>query len=418
MNIYDSQRMADALTSSGYTAASEQEDADILIFNSCSIRSKADEKLFSDLGRARQNTTKVPVIVVTGCVAQLQHEEIMRRAPFVNIILGPQDIHHLLHYLSMPHDKCLVSVSLDATKKFACLPDNFSSRTISEFLTIQEGCNKCCTYCVVPYTRGREFSRSVKEIVSELRKLIDHGVKEVTLLGQNVNSYIDEDSNTDFAGLLETIATTPGLLRLRYTTSHPKHITEALARAHRDIPVLMPFIHLPVQSGSDIILKRMNRHYDRAEYLDKVAMLREYRPDIAFSSDFIVGFPGETDENFQDTISLVNEVKFAQAYSFKYSPRPRTGAALMPNQIDEDVKSERLQTLQTLLENQQKEYNAQFIGRQVEVLILKPGRYDNQLVGRTPYGQAITIESKDLSIGDVCTATVVNVEPHSLMGQI
>ena len=425
MNNYDSQRMSDALVAKNHLPVITAEDADIIILNTCSIREKADEKLFSDLGRIRLLKEERPrITVVTGCVAQLRSNDIVKRMPWVDIILGPQDIQLLIEKLENVSATCdtQFSIKQNAKDKFEKLSDKFSERAVSEFLTIQEGCDNFCTYCVVPYTRGREFSRSVDEIIREAKKLIEFGVVEITLLGQNVNSYHGEGSDgaqQNFSQLLWRFAELDGLKRLRSTTSHPKDIDEDVARAHRDIPILMPFLHLPVQSGSDKILNKMNRKYTAAQYLEKIAMLRQYRPDIALSSDFIVGFPGESEEDFQQTLALVRRVNFAQAYSFKYSPRPKTAAARMPNQITESEKERHLAILQKLLSEQQQKFNGGFLGQELDVLLTKQGRHENQLVGRSPYAQAVTISldrEDQVNIGDVVRAKICEIASHSLMG--
>ncbi len=424
MNSYDSQRMADLLTEKGHSAVDEPEKANIVIFNTCSIREKADEKLFSDLGRVK--TLKDAhdgdfIIIVTGCVAQTRVQDIMKRAPYVDIILGPQDIQAIAEKIDehLHSENVLVSTSLGAEDKFNRLTTDFYNRKVSEFLTIQEGCDNFCTYCVVPYTRGREFSRNVADIVAEAKKLIATGVKEIILLGQNVNSYNGTDENGqrhNLSDLLFTLAELDGLKRLRYTTSHPKDINESIGKAHRDIKILMPFLHLPVQSGSDAILKKMNRKYTAEKYFECIDMLREYRPDMAFSSDFIVGFPGETDEDFQKTLQLVERVKYSQAYSFKYSPRPNTVAAKMDNQIDEKIKSERLSILQDLLNRQQTQFNESFVGKYLSVLFEKEGKHKNQLVGRSEYSQAVSVCANNINIGDIVRVKITEAVSHSLLG--
>jgi tRNA-2-methylthio-N6-dimethylallyladenosine synthase len=349
----------------------------------------------------------------------------MQRAPYVNIILGPQNIQQLADIIEdFIKNKALdtiVATDTDADGKFQQLSGKLSERSVSEFITIQEGCNNFCTYCVVPYTRGREFSRSVSDIMDEAKNLVARGVKEITLLGQNVNSYNGEDSNGknhNLAHLLFELARIDGLQRLRYTTSNPKDVDESIAEAHRDIDILAPFLHLPVQSGSDTILRKMNRKYTSAEYLERVAMLREYCPPIAFSSDFIVGFPGETEEDFEQTLELVEKINYAQAYSFKYSPRPGTVAAKMDNQIPEEIKSERLQKLQNLLNNQQFQFNQRFVGQHVNVLFIKNGKHEGQLVGRSEYSQAVSVCVDGRSVGDMASVLITEVAPHSLIGVI
>ena len=431
MNVYDSQRMEDILISLGHKKEDRSEDANLLIFNTCSIREKADDKLFSDLGRAKILKDKSReddfIIVVAGCVAQSRPRDLLARYPYVDMILGPQDIQNISDRIDdLIKNKdldTLVLTDLRASDKFEKFnkANPLSKRNISEFLTIQEGCDNFCTYCVVPYTRGREFSRSVNEIVTEAKSLVANGVKEITLLGQNVNSYNGLDESGEkcrLSQLLWELSSIDGLKRLRYTTSNPKDVDEDIAKAHRDIDILMPSLHLPVQSGSNGILKKMNRKYDREKYLEVIDMLKSYRPDMAFSSDFIVGFPGESDKDFEDTLDLVKKVKYAQAYSFKYSPRPRTPAARMENQIHESVKDERLQILQELLNQQQSDFNLSFVGKKVEVLITKEGRHSGQLVGRSQYSHAVTINNaNDLCVGDIVKVSVKSAVSHSLVGE-
>ena len=431
MNVYDSQRMEDILISLGHTKKEKAEDANLLIFNTCSIREKADDKLFSDLGRAKILKDKSPeddfIIVVAGCVAQSRPQDLLARYPYIDMILGPQDIQNISDRIDdLIKNKdldTLVLADLKASDKFKKFnrASPLSDRAVSEFLTIQEGCDNFCTYCVVPYTIGREFSRSVKEIIAEAKSLVANGVKEITLLGQNVNSYNGLDESGEkcrLSRLLLELSSIDGLKRLRYTTSNPKDVDEEIAKAHRDIKILMPFLHLPVQAGSDSILKKMNRKYDREKYFEVIDMLRSYRPDMAFSSDFIVGFPGETDKDFEDTLDLVKRVKYSQAYSFKYSPRPHTPAAKMENQISEDIKDKRLQKLQELLNQQQSDFNASFVGKKVEVLITKAGRHSGQLVGRSQYSHAVTIDNASgLHVGDIVEVSVKSAVSHSLIGE-
>ncbi|MDR2780941.1 MAG: tRNA (N6-isopentenyl adenosine(37)-C2)-methylthiotransferase MiaB [Holosporaceae bacterium] len=428
MNSYDSQRMSDMLAGVGYELVPSPEDANVVVLNTCSIRDKADEKVFSDLGRLKSIKDKSSedfLIVVAGCMAQLRSQDIIKRAPYVDIILGPQNIQQIAaivdDFIKNKALDTVVSTSMDANSKFNQLFGKFSNRSVSEFLTIQEGCDNFCTYCVVPYTRGREFSRSVADIINETKNLISLGVREITLLGQNVNSYNGEDlggKSCNLSGLLFRLADIDGLKRLRYTTSNPKDVDCSIAEAHRDIDILMPSLHLPVQSGSDAILRKMNRKYTQGEYLRCIDMLRSYRPDIAFSSDFIVGFPGETDEDFEETLELVKKVNYAQAYSFKYSPRPGTAAAKMNDQISDDVKSERLQILQDLLNDQQSQFNENFIGRCLKVLFVKNGKHENQLVGRSEYSHAVSVSADNVSIGDIASVRITSVASHSLIGTI
>jgi tRNA-2-methylthio-N6-dimethylallyladenosine synthase len=341
----------------------------------------------------------------------------------VDVILGPQNIQQVAEIVAdnikNKNLDTLTAISSDAGDKFLQLSDKFSARKASEFLTIQEGCNNFCSYCVVPYTRGREFSRSVPDIISEAKNLISRGVKEIILLGQNVNSYNGEGldgKNCDFSGLLFQLANVDGLKRLRYMTSNPKDVDICIARAHREIEILAPFLHLPVQSGSSDVLRRMNRKYTRDDYFRHIDMLREHRPDMAFSSDFIVGFPGETDEDFRQTLELAEKVQYAQAYSFKYSPRPGTPAAQMKDQVPENVKAERLRIIQDLLNNQQLEFNRSFVGRHLNVLFTKDGRHQKQLTGRSEYSQAVSVYANTVSLGDISRVLITEVASHSLIG--
>ncbi len=431
MNIYDSQRMEDILLSLGHKKENDAESANLLIFNTCSIREKADDKLFSDLGRAKilkdKSTEEDFIIIVAGCIAQSRPQDLLARYPYVDMILGPQDVQNISDRINDLIDNrdldTLVFTNLKASDKFKRFSraSPLLKRGISEFLTIQEGCDNFCTYCVVPYTRGREFSRSVKEIISEAKSLVANGVKEIILLGQNVNSYNGLDESSEkcrLSQLLWELSSINGLKRLRYTTSNPKDVDENIARAHRDVKILMPSLHLPVQSGSDNILKKMNRKYNREKYFEVIDMLRGYRSDMAFSSDFIVGFPGETNKDFEDTLNLVKKVKYAQAYSFKYSPRPHTPAAKMTTQIPEDTKEERLRILQKLLNQQQLDFNSSFVGKRVEVLLTKEGRHLGQLVGRSQYFQAVTVDNaNNLRVGDIAKVFIKATISHSLIGE-
>ncbi|MDR2794640.1 MAG: tRNA (N6-isopentenyl adenosine(37)-C2)-methylthiotransferase MiaB [Holosporaceae bacterium] len=428
MNSYDSLRIADALQEAGYKAAISMADANVVVFNTCSIREKADEKLFSDLGRARLQKLQAQIaennfiIVVTGCVAQSQSEDIARRAPYVDIIAGPQEIHKITEDIkNFEKNNRVIRTESDAKNKFLHLTNQFFNREVSEFLTIQEGCDNFCTYCVVPYTRGREFSRDAADIITEAKRLLAMNVKEIILLGQNVNSYrgIGADGKTwDLSRLIFALADLNGLKRLRYTTSNPKDVNENIAKAHGEVDILMPFVHLPVQSGSDAVLQRMNRKYSADEYEKCIDLLRNHRSDITFSSDFIVGFPGETDEDFQKTLNLAEKIKFAQAYSFKYSPRPGTAAEKMPNQVPEEKKSERLQILQKMLNDQQSSFNNSCVGRHLNVLVTKCGRHKNQLVGRSEYSQPVAICDSYLNIGDIANVKITAAMSHSLVGVV
>ena len=430
MNTYDSQRIADLLIASGHESSEEAADADIIIFNTCSIREKADEKLFSDLGRARmlqeqRARNEASMIIVAGCVAQAQAADAFaKRFPYINAVVGPQNIHEISGIVdrffakTADSDKSFVAhTELDARRKFSQLTRDFHNRSFSEFLTIQEGCDNFCTYCVVPYTRGREVSRDVSDVISEAKKLLSLGVKEITLLGQNVNSYrgVGVDGKTwSLSRLLFKLAELDGLKRLRYVTSNPKDISTDIAAAHRDIAILMPFLHLPVQSGSDKILQKMNRKYVSSEYMRCIDMLREHCEDISFSSDFIVGFPGETDDDFEATLKLAENVQFSQAYSFKYSPRNKTVAAKMIDQVPESIKSERLAILQNMLNDQQSKFNESSIGKRMSLLLVKNGKHENQLVGRSEYSQAVSVYGKDINIGDIVNVRIIEALSHSL----
>ena len=398
MNVYDSHRMAIMLENLGYEETLMQSDADLVIFNTCHIREKAAEKVFSDLGRAyiikqeRQALGKDTVIGVTGCVVQAEDEQIAKRAPYVDFALGPLTYHRLpemLAKISKQKGEPLIDTDFPAEAKFDFLPQNRAEGGCS-FLAVQEGCNNFCTYCVVPYTRGAEYSRPVEEVINEAKRLINTGTLEINLLGQNVNSYHGEDANgkeRNFAYLLNKLAELDGLKRLRYTTSYPADVDDDLIECHRNLKQLMPYLHLPVQSGSDKILKAMNRRHNREQYLEKVEKLTNANPNLRMSSDFIVGFPGETDEDFEQTLDLVNQVKYIQAFSFKYSLRAGTPAAVIQNQVEENIKKQRLEILQNLLFDYQTKFNMSCIGKEFDVLFEQNGRHKGQLIGRTPYMQ-------------------------------
>ena len=432
MNVYDSHRMADVMAPAGFTETAQPDDADLIILNTCNIREKAAEKIYSELGRMRllkqeaaQSGRKVTV-AVAGCVAQAEGEEIVRRAPSVDIVVGSQNYHRLPAMLARAESgEQIVDIEFPAEDRFATLPgasrEVTRSRGISAFLTVQEGCDKFCTFCVVPYTRGMEISRPVEQIVREAERLASAGVRELTLIGQNVNAYhgLGPDGREwPLGDLMGRLAAVPGIARLRYTTSHPLDIEDSLIAAHRDLPALMPYLHLPVQSGSDRILEAMNRKHTRAEYLAAIERLRAARPDLAFTSDFIVGFPGETEQDFRDTLGLVEEVGYSGAYSFMYSPRPGTPAADMEDQISDEVKSERLQRLQALIARQQRDYNAQFVGDTLEVLLEKPGRLPGQMVGKTPYLQTVQVVAPPEMIGEVIPVTITDIGTNTLFGAI
>ena len=428
MNVYDSERMRDVLAPLGYVETAGPEDADLVILNTCHIREKAAEKVYSELGkirkmkRARAEQGAGMLIAVAGCVAQAEGEEIVRRAPAVDMVFGPQTYHRLPQLLARQAagEKAIVETEFPAEEKFEGLNAKAQTRkTVAAFLTVQEGCDKFCTFCVVPYTRGAEFSRPVEQILGEARKLADQGVKELTLLGQNVNAYHGSGATgrtLGLAGLVAELSRIEGIDRLRYTTSHPRDMTEDLIAAHAENPKLMPYLHLPVQSGSDAILKAMNRGHTAADYLRLIEKMRAVRPDIAISGDFIVGFPGETDNDFESTLDLVREVRYASAYSFKYSPRPGTPAAEHERQISEAEKAARLQSLQALIHSQQTAFNASLVGRTVAVLLEKPGRDPGQLVGRSPYLQSVHIQGDSTLIGRIVDTQITGVGTNSLSG--
>ncbi|HLO77530.1 MAG TPA: tRNA (N6-isopentenyl adenosine(37)-C2)-methylthiotransferase MiaB [Magnetospirillum sp.] len=420
MNVYDSARMADVLAPLGYAMTDGPEDADMVILNTCHIREKAAEKTFSELGRWRAHKAERGgrmIIAVAGCVAQAEGEEILRRAPFVDIVLGPQTYHRLPEMVAQASRAggVVLDTEFPLEPKFDFLPEARADGA-SAFLSVQEGCDKFCTFCVVPYTRGAEYSRPAAGILDEARKLVDQGVVEITLLGQNVNAWHGEGGH-GFGGLIRDLARIDGLQRIRYTTSHPRDMDDDLIAAHAEVDKLMPFLHLPVQSGSDRILDAMNRKHDRATYLALVARLKAARPDLALSSDFIVGFPGETDADFDDTMALVREVGFVNTYSFKYSARPGTPAAGMPNQVAEEVKDARLAALQTLLWDQTRAFNHASVGRVMRVLLDRPGRRPGQLVGRSPYMQPVHVDDVDGRLGQVVDVRIKEVHPNSLAGE-
>lgn len=431
MNVYDSARMADILSPLGYSLTDQPKNADMAILNTCHIREKASEKTFSELGRLRnmRNAKKEQgkgdmMIAVAGCVAQAEGAEIMKRAPYVNMVFGPQSYHKLPEMLADAARGAgqILDTNFPVEPKFDFLPENAIDTRLSAFLTVQEGCDKFCAFCVVPYTRGAEFSRPTIDIVSEAKRMLAGGTKEITLLGQNVNAYhglSKSGKSASFAYLINELAQLEGLERLRYTTSHPLEMTEELCRAHRDVDILMPYLHLPVQAGSDKILAAMNRRHTGAEYRNIIDKLRGYRPDLALSGDFIVGFPGETDQDFEDTMQLIRDVKYAQAYSFKYSPRPGTPAAALEDQmIPEDVKSQRLAALQTLVNEQQLSFNQSFEGKEIPVLLEREGKKEGQLIGRSPYMQSVYVQSPPHRIGRIAKVTIEEGNANSLRGKL
>ncbi|SFV37832.1 tRNA-2-methylthio-N6-dimethylallyladenosine synthase [Devosia crocina] len=440
MNVYDSDRMADALAPHGYMPTQEIADADLVLLNTCHIREKASEKVFSELGRLKELQTEKRatggdlMIGVAGCVAQAEGEEIARRAPMVDMVFGPQAYHRLPDMLAKAEanrhmhpalKRAVVDTDFPEEDKFAHLPaarkDVTISRGLTAFLTVQEGCDKFCSFCVVPYTRGAEVSRPVAQVLEEARRLADAGVKEITLLGQNVNAYHGEDASGRAVGLGELaylLAEIPGLERLRYTTSHPRDMDEGLIAAHRDLPFLMPYLHLPVQSGSDRILKAMNRKHTAAEYLRLVERIKTARPDMAMSGDFIVGFPGETDSDFEDTLTIIRETGYASAYSFKYSTRPGTPGANLPDQVEEAVKTERLARLQELVNQQTTDFHASCVGKTLPVLIERKGRMPGQVGGRSPYLQAVHLEGSTDLIGAIHEVEIIGTSTNSLVGRL
>ena len=440
MNVYDSDRMSDALAPHGYEPTLDMAQADLVLLNTCHIREKASEKVFSELGRLKELQTERRalggdmMIGVAGCVAQAEGEEIARRAPVVDMVFGPQAYHKLpdmlAHAEAQRHmhpalRKPVIDTDFPEEDKFEHLPaarkEVTIKRGLTAFLTVQEGCDKFCSFCVVPYTRGAEVSRPVRQVLAEARGLVDAGVKEITLLGQNVNAYhgLDDAGNVVGLGALAyLLAEIPGLERLRYTTSHPRDMDDALMAAHRDLDILMPYLHLPVQSGSDRILKAMNRRHTGADYMRVIERIKTARPDMALSGDFIVGFPGETDQDFEYTLKIIAEVGYASAYSFKYSTRPGTPGANLGDQVEEAVKSERLWRLQDLVNAQTTAFHASCVGRTLPVLIERPGRMPGQVGGRSPYLQAVHLEASTDLIGGIHPVEIVGTSTNSLVGRL
>lgn len=409
MNVYDSNRMVNALKPHGYEVSENPDDADLVILNTCHIREKAAEKVYSEIGRLKQTKAdkaangKDMYIAIAGCVAQAEGAEMMKRAPAVDLVLGPQTYHRLPDMMKSAEEQRaagrsssrVLDTEFPVDSKFDFLPEESDFQGTAAFLTIQEGCDKFCAFCVVPYTRGAEYSRPVADVVAEAKNMAKNGVVEITLLGQNVNAYHGENGEGEAAslgGLIREVAKIDGIGRIRYVTSHPRDMAEDLVAAHRDVPECMPYLHLPVQSGSDSILEAMNRKHTRDDYFKAIERLREVRPDLALSSDFIVGFPGETDQDFEDTLDLVRRVKYAHAYSFKYSPRPGTPASVIEEQVPEPVKAERLARLQALINEHQVEFNENSVGKVMEVLLEREGKLEGQLIGRSPYLQAVHVD--------------------------
>ncbi|QNO26329.1 tRNA (N6-isopentenyl adenosine(37)-C2)-methylthiotransferase MiaB [Sphingopyxis sp. OPL5] len=418
MNVYDGERMAEMLGARGMTAAADGADADLVVLNTCHIREKAAEKVYSDIGRLKRDDGSRPTIAVAGCVAQAEGAEIARRAPTVDVVVGPQAYHRLPDLLDRAaRGEKAVDLDMPAMSKFDALPKRGAGQRPTAFLTVQEGCDKFCTYCVVPYTRGAEISRPYADLIAEARALVEGGAREITLLGQNVNAWDGEDDRgraVGLDGLIRDLARVDGLERIRYTTSHPNDMTDGLIAAHGEIPQLMPYLHLPVQAGSDRILAAMNRSHSVDSYLRVIERVRAVRPDIAISGDFIVGFPSESEEDFQATLDLIHETRYAMAYSFKYSRRPGTPAATMDGQISEEAMHDRLQRLQALLNEQQHAFNAATVGKATRLLLERKGKLDGQLIGKTPWLQSAHVIAPGLAIGDMVDVRIAAAGPNSL----
>jgi tRNA-2-methylthio-N6-dimethylallyladenosine synthase len=427
MNVYDGERMAELLDEKGIAPARDGEEADLVVLNTCHIREKAVQKVYSDIGRlvkAGEEAGRTPMIAVAGCVAQAEGEEIMARAPAVSMVVGPQAYHRLPEMIERAAEgERSTDTDMPAIAKFDALPER---RRVAPgaFLTVQEGCDKFCTYCVVPYTRGAEISRPFSDLVAEARRLVEAGAREITLLGQNVNAWSGEDNAgraVGLDGLIRELAKLPELFRIRYTTSHPADVTDGLIAAHGDVEKLMPYLHLPVQSGSDRVLKAMNRSHTAESYLRLLDRFREARPDIALSGDFIVGFPGETDEEFEETLKLVEDVRYASAFSFKFSARPGTPAATMEDQVAPEVMDERLQRLQAALDRDRFSFNQASVGKRCEVLVERRGKLPGQWLGKSPWLQSVHFsgpEAKDTAIGDIVRVMLAEAGPNSLSGRL
>ena len=420
MNVYDGQRMAELMDAEGLAPADDARAADLVVLNTCHIREKAAEKVYSEIGRLKRTDGSRPMIAVAGCVAQAEGGEIPRRAPSVDIVVGPQAYHRLPAMVEEAvGGRRAVDTDMPLLSKFGALPARRQRGAPSAFLTVQEGCDKFCTYCVVPYTRGAEISRPWGAVLDEARALLDGGAREITLIGQNVNAWTGDDERGrrhGLDGLIRALAGLPGLARIRYTTSHPNDMSEALIAAHAEVPELMPYLHLPVQAGSDRVLRAMNRSHSATSYLRIIERVRAARPDIALSGDFIVGFPGETEAEFAETLALIAAVNYASAYSFKYSPRPGTPAAAMEAQIPQPVMEERLARLQALLNTQQAAFNRATVGRTTDVLIERDGKRPGQRIGKSPWLQSVHFES-DAAIGEIVPVEIVSAGPNSLGGQ-
>jgi tRNA-2-methylthio-N6-dimethylallyladenosine synthase len=413
MNVYDGDRMSELLTAEGMTATAESDDADLVVLNTCHIREKAADKAYSDVGRLRREDGTKPLIALAGCVAQAEGAEAKRRSPMIDIVVGPQAYHRLPRMVAEAvRGGRPVDTDMPAISKFEAFPTRRRANP-SSFLTIQEGCDKFCTYCVVPYTRGAEISRPQSDIVAEAHALVDGGAREIVLLGQNVNAWTHDGSG--FADLIRALADIDGLERIRYTTSHPADMNDELIAAHAEVDKLMPYLHLPVQSGSDRILRAMNRSHTTETYLAIIEKMRSARPDIALSGDFIVGFPGETEEDFEATLKIVDAVRYAAAYSFKYSARPGTPAATMEDQIPREIMDDRLQRLQAKITDNQLAFNRSKIGVDTQILIERKGRHDGQMIGRSPWLQSVHVET-DAVAGDILDVTLVAAGPNSMTG--
>lgn len=429
MNVYDSVRMGDVMAPLGYHQVESYEGADLVILNTCHIREKAEEKVYSELGRIRQEKQRKAqageqmLIAVGGCVGQAEGEEIIRRAPYVDMVLGPQSYHQLPEMVTRATRQKGGVVNLDfpAVQKFDLLPESSAPQGVSAFLSVQEGCDKFCSFCVVPYTRGAEYSRKPETILAEARRMVDQGSVEIMLLGQNVNAYhgeADDGRTWSLAGLIDALAQIDGLARIRYTTSHPRDMSDDLIAIHGSEAKLMPYLHLPVQSGSDEVLRRMNRKHKADFYLDIIERLRKARPDMAFSSDFIVGFPGESDKDFEDSMKMVGQVGYAYAYSFKYSPRPGTPAAVDDRQIPEEVKNQRLARLQALIGEKQQAFNESCLGRTMTILLDREGKYDGQLMGKSPYMQSVHVVGAQAYRGRFVDVRITAAYLNSLAGEL
>ncbi|PTQ11443.1 tRNA (N6-isopentenyl adenosine(37)-C2)-methylthiotransferase MiaB [Sphingomonas oleivorans] len=419
MNVYDGARMAELLEAEGLSAVDQGEDADLVVLNTCHIREKAAEKVYSDIGRLKREDGTSPMIAVAGCVAQAEGAEIPRRAPAVDIVVGPQAYHRLPEMVKAAQTGRAIDTDMPIASKFDALPKR-RRQGPTAFLTVQEGCDKFCTYCVVPYTRGAEVSRPWAAVIDEAKALVDAGAKEITLLGQNVNAWEGEDETgrrQGLDGLIRALDRLPGLSRIRYTTSHPNDMKDGLIAAHGEVEKLMPFLHLPVQAGSDRILKAMNRSHTVESYLRLIERVRASRPDIAISGDFIVGFPGETDADFEATLDIVRAVGHAQAFTFKYSPRPGTPAATMADQVAESLMDERLQRLQALINEQQHDFNRATIGRRTMVLIERDGKKPGQRIGKSPWLQSVHVETP-AAIGEMIEVEIVSAGPNSVGGAL